>query len=97
MERLRIGLLRKERGNFALQRRYVRTGVVVDETGTEVEHHTEALIEAGHTVCVVSRGPEFISSVENVDADLIFNVSSIVEAAILQVLELPTSDPARSP
>ncbi len=89
MDLMRIGLLSKKRGNFALQEKYVGAGDVVDQTEAEVEHHRQALVEAGHVVSVIRWGPGFIRSIESLQADLIFNVSSMVEAAILEELEIP--------
>ena len=89
MDRLRIGLLNKRRGNFALQEKFVGAGAVVDRTDTEVEHHRQALTEAGYAVCLIDWGPGFIGALENSQADLIFNISSMAEAAILEELEIP--------
>ena len=89
MRRLRIGLLSKTRGNFSLQERYVGAAQVVDETPAEVEHHRRSLVDAGHEVEIVYWGPDIISDLEDLKADLIFNVSSQVEAAILEELQIP--------
>ena len=86
---VRIGLLSKKRGNFALQERYAGAGTVVDTTADEVQHHREALTDAGYEVLQISWGPTFARDVQNAAADLFFNVSSLVEAAILEELDLP--------
>lgn len=85
----RIGLLSKKRGNFALQEKFVGAANVADTTGDEVEHHRRALTDAGYEVCLVSWGVDFARQVQDAQVDLFFNVSSLVEAAILEELELP--------
>jgi len=87
--KLRIGLLNKKRGNFAIQARFVGAQGVVDETDAEVAHHERALTEAGYSVCQIHWGPSFINDLRDSQVDLIFNVSSLVEAAILEELEIP--------
>jgi len=87
--KLRIGLLNKKRGSFAIQEKFVGADGVVDETDTEVEHHEQALTEAGYSVCQIHWGPNFINDLRDSQVDLIFNVSSLVEAAILEELEIP--------
>ena len=89
MGRLRIGLLSKKRGNFGLQERYAGAGQVVDETPAEVEHHRRCLVDAGYDVAVVHWGPHIVSDLNGLNADLVFNVSSQVEAAILEELAIP--------
>lgn len=89
MAKLRIGLLNKKRGNFAIQEKFVSADGVVDETDTEVEHHERALTEAGYSVYQIHWGPNFINDLRDSQVDLIFNVSSLVEAAILEELEIP--------
>ena len=85
----KIGLLNKKRGNFALQEKLVGAENVVDETDAEVRHHEQALIEAGYSVSQIYWGPNFINDLRASHVDLIFNVSSLVEAAILDELEMP--------
>jgi len=87
--RPRIGLLSKKRGNFALQERFVGAENVADTTGDEVEHHRRALADAGYEVHIVPWGPDFIRHVQDAPVDLYFNLSSLVEVAILEELELP--------
>ena len=87
--KLRIGLLNKKRGNFALQEKLIGADNVVDETDAEVEHHEQALTEAGYSVCQIRWGPNFINDLQASQVDLVFNVSSLVEAAILEELEIP--------
>lgn len=95
MNRPRIGLLSKPRGNFALQARYVGPERVVDTTSAEVEHHRLSLKEAGYPVVVIPWGPDIIERLGDADVELVFNVSSLVEAALLEELEIPYvgSDP----
>ena len=92
---LRIGLLNKKRGNYAIQEKLVGAGNVVDETDAEVAHHEQALAEAGYSVHQIRWGPDFVRDLQALDVDLVFNVSSMVEAAILEDLEIPYvgSDP----
>jgi D-alanine-D-alanine ligase len=87
--KLRIGLLNKKRGNFAIQEKLIGADHVVDETDAEVEHHEHALTEAGYSVCQIHWGPDFINDLQALQVDLVFNVSSLVEAAILEELEIP--------
>jgi len=89
MAKLRIGLLNKKRGNFAIQEKFGGTDGVVDETDAEVEHHERALTEAGYSVRHIRWGPDFVKDLQDSQVDLVFNVSSLVEAAILEELEIP--------
>jgi D-alanine-D-alanine ligase len=85
----RIGLLNKKRGNFALQAKLIGADNVIDETDAEVEHHEQSLTEAGYSVYRIHWGPNFINDLHALHVDLVFNVSSLVEAAILEELEIP--------
>jgi D-alanine-D-alanine ligase len=89
MTKLRIGLLNKKRGNFALQEKFSGADGIVDETDVEVEHHERALIEAGYGVRQIRWGADCVKDLQNAQVDLVFNVSSLVEAAILEELEIP--------
>jgi D-alanine-D-alanine ligase len=89
MARLRIGLLNKKRGNFAIQEKFIGADNVVDETDAEVEHHERVLTEAGYNIRQIRWGPNFINDLQAFQIDLVFNVSSLVEAAILEELEIP--------
>lgn len=89
MIRLRIGLLNKKRGNFAIQEKFIGTDNVVDETKAEVEHHERALTEAGYNIRQIHWGPNFINDLQASQVGLVFNVSSLVEAAILEELKIP--------
>ncbi len=89
MARLKIGILNKKRGNFALEEKFIGVGNVADETGVEVEHHERALTEAGYHVHQICWGPNFINDLKASQVDLVFNVSSMVEAAILEELGIP--------
>jgi len=95
MARLKIGLLNKKRGNFAIQEKFIGADNVVDTTDAEVEHHEQALTEAGYSVCQIHWTPNFINDLQAAQVDLVFNVSSLVEAAILEDLGIPYvgSDP----
>ncbi|MCE5207100.1 MAG: hypothetical protein LLG42_02195 [Chloroflexi bacterium] len=89
MEKLRIGLLEKKRGNYVIQEKVIGTGNIIDETDAEVEHHERALTEAGYSIHRIHWGPDFINDLQALEVDLVFNVSSLVEAAILEELEIP--------
>jgi len=89
MKKIKIGLLNKKRGNFRIQEKFVGTGNVIDETHKEVAHHRQALIDAGYEVCTISYGGSFIKDLEDNKVDLVFNVSSMAEAAVLEDLEIP--------
>ena len=87
--KLRIGLLNKKRGNFAIQEKFIGADNVVDETDAEAEHHERALTEAGYSIRQIHWGPTFINDLQASQVDLVFNVSSLVEAAILEELAIP--------
>ena len=86
---IKIGLLNKERGNFKIQEKFVGIDNVVDETYKEVAHHKQALLDAGYEVCIINWGESFIKDLKDSNVDLVFNVSSMAEAAILEELEIP--------
>lgn len=89
MTKIKIGLLNKKRGNFKLQEKFSGTDDVVDETYKEVAHHKQALIDAGYEVRTINWGESFIKDLADSKVDLVFNVSSMAEAAILEELEIP--------
>jgi D-alanine-D-alanine ligase len=89
MSKIKIGLLSKKRGNFKIQEKFVGKDNVVDETDKEVAHHKQALLDAGYEVYTISYGRSFIKDLEDSKVDLVFNVSSMAEAAILEELEIP--------
>jgi len=89
MTKIKIGLLNKKRGNFKIQEKFVGIDNVVDETYKEVAHHKQALINAGYEVHTISWGESFVKDLEDNKVDLVFNVSSMVEAATLEELEIP--------
>jgi len=89
MTKLRIGLLNKQRGNLAIQIKFVGAADVVDQTDAEVAHHEQALTQAGYDVRQIRWGPDFIDALRDSQVDLVFNVSSLVEAAILEELGIP--------
>ena len=89
MKKIKIGLLNKKRGNFKIQEKFVGTDNVVDETHKEIIHHKQALVDAGYEICTISYSESFIKDLEDNKVDLVFNVSSMTEAAILEELEIP--------
>jgi len=84
-----IGLLSKKRGNYKLQEKFSGKNNVEDQTSLEVSHHKDSLIKAGYDVLVIDWGADFIDQVSSAQVDIIFNVSSLVEGAILEDLEIP--------
>lgn len=89
MTRVKVGLLNKKRGNFKIQEKFAGVDKVVDQTLDEVRHHEEALRGAGYDVRVINWGPDIIRDLTDTDVDIVFNVSSLVEAALLEELEIP--------
>ena len=89
MRKIRVGLLEKKRGNFVLQEKFAGKKNVEDTTDIEVEHHYNALITAGYKVIRLKWSQNIISDLIKLDVDIVFNVSSIVEAAILEELKIP--------
>jgi D-alanine-D-alanine ligase len=89
MTKIKIGLLNKKRGNFKIQEKFAGADNVVDETYKEVAHYKQALIDAGYEVCTINWGEFFIKDLMDNKVDLVFNVSSMAEAAILEDLEIP--------
>lgn len=47
------------------------------------------MIDSGYDVCTIDWGPDFINDLIKANVDLVFNVSSMVEAAILTEIETP--------
>ena len=89
MKRLRIGLLSKKRGNFTLQEKFRGPTSTSDSTYLEVAHHQDALVSAGFDVVPLEWGPDIVRDIEASGVRLVFNVSSLVEAALLEELGVP--------
>jgi D-alanine-D-alanine ligase len=89
MSRIKIGLLSKKRGNYKLQQKFAGKGNVKDETAKEVAHHRDALLDVGYDVEVIQWDSNFIRNVKRAQVSLVFNVSSLVEAAILEESGIP--------
>jgi len=89
LEKIRIGLLSKKRGNYRLQEKFAGIDNVEDETAKEVMHHKDSLISAGYDVKVIEWNSSFIDQVTQAHVDIFFNVSSLVEAATLNDLGIP--------
>src|SRR5450756_3141344 len=66
-----------------------RSSAASDVYKRQVEHHERALTEAGYSVRQIRWGPNFINDLQASQVDLVFNVSSLAEAAILEELEIP--------
>ena len=50
MANIKVGLLNKKRGNYALQEKFSGEENVDDHTDFEVEHHRKALLKPGRGV-----------------------------------------------
>ncbi len=85
----RICLLEKKRGNFIIQEKFEKNEKIIDTTDKEVDHHYVALKEAGYDVLRLKWSDNIIEELKNMEIDLVFNVSSIIEAAILDELKIP--------
>lgn len=72
-----------------LQEKFAGIDNVEDETAEEVMHHKDSLIRAGYDVKVIEWNSSFIDQVKHAHVDLFFNVSSLVECAILNDLGIP--------
>jgi len=88
-EKIKICVLEKKRGNFSIQEKFAKSENIIDTTNQEVEHHLSALNEAGYDVKKLKWNDNIISDLKSLDIDIVFNVSSIVETAILEELEIP--------
>ena len=89
LEKIKVGLLSKKRGNYKLQEKFAGVENVEDETAKEVMHYKDSLKHAGYDVEVIEWNSNFIDRVKQAKVDLFFNVSSLVEAAILNDLGIP--------
>ena len=89
MSKTIVCLLNKKRGNFELQEKFAGKENVVDTTNSEVQHHYEALTSAGYEVNELKWSQNIIADLKELDPDIVFNVSSIVEASILEELKIP--------
>jgi len=88
-EKIKICVLEKKRGNFSIQEKFAKNENIIDTTNQEVEHHLSALNEAGYDVKILKWNDNIINDLKSLDIDIVFNVSSIVETAILEELEIP--------
>ncbi|MHA1727568.1 MAG: D-alanine--D-alanine ligase family protein [Promethearchaeota archaeon] len=87
--KIKICLLEKKRGNFSIHEKFAKNEKIIDTTDKEVEHHFKALKDAGYDVVKLKWNDNIISELKNLDVDLVFNVSSLIESAILDELEIP--------
>jgi D-alanine-D-alanine ligase len=85
----KIVVLYKKRGNFAIHEKYADGDKIIDTTKTEVNHHLDALKEAGFDVEVLKWNPNIIHDFKSIDGNLLFNVSSLTETALLEEFTLP--------
>ena len=89
MAKIKICILEKKRGNFVIHEKYANNQKIVDTTPQEVEHHLNALKNAGYEVVKLKWSDNILTDLKNLNPDLVFNVSSIVETAILEELAIP--------
>lgn len=89
MAKIKICILEKKRGNFVIHEKYAKNQKIVDTTSQEVEHHLNALKNAGYEVVKLKWSDNILTDLKNLNPDLVFNVSSIVETAILEELAIP--------
>jgi D-alanine-D-alanine ligase len=82
-------VLEKKRGNFSLQEKFAGNMKISDTTHKEVQHHIVSLSDAGYDVIVMKWNDQIIGNLKKSNVDLVFNVSSIVETAILDELKIP--------
>ncbi len=85
----KIYVLQKKRGNFTIHEKFANNEEIVDTTQLEVQHHVESLQEAGNDVSILKWDSSIIEKLRNLDGALIFNVSSLVETAILEEFSIP--------
>ncbi len=86
---IKICVLEKKRGNFAINEKFAHTEEIIDTTHQEVQHHFDALTEAGYDVIKLKWSNNIGTDLKRLNVDLVFNVSSIVETAILDDLMIP--------
>lgn len=87
--KIKICVLEKKRGNFLLHEKFAQSEEIIDTTAQEVQHHVMALREAGYEVIKLKWNNNLGAELKEKNIDLVFNVSSIVEAAILDELMIP--------
>jgi len=86
--KVRICILDKKRGNFAIHEKFAHNEKIIDTTDQEVQHHISSLEKAGYDVERLKWSDEIISDLKKIDVDLVFNVSSLIETAILEELDI---------
>lgn len=87
--KVKICVLNKKRGNFVLHEKFAKEQEIIDTTHIEVKHHVESLQEAGYDVSILKWDNDIINKIQQIDGALIFNVSSLVETAILEEYSKP--------
>ena len=87
--KIKICVLEKKRGNFSIHEKFAHNEEIIDTTHQEVQHHIDALKEAGYDVIKLKWSNNIITDLKKMSVDLVFNVSSIVETAILDELMIP--------
>ena len=87
--KIKICVLEKKRGNFSIHEKFTHNREIIDTTHQEVQHHFDALSDAGYDVIKLKWNDNIIADLKKNRVDLVFNVSSIVETAILDELKMP--------
>ncbi|MHA1610531.1 MAG: D-alanine--D-alanine ligase family protein [Promethearchaeota archaeon] len=87
--KIKICLLEKKRGNFLIHEKFAHNQEIIDTTHQEVQHHFDALTEAGYDVIILKWNDNIFADLKNINVDLVFNVSSIIETTILDEVNIP--------
>jgi len=87
--KIKICVLEKKRGNFLLHEKFTPNQEIIDTTHQEVQHHIDALREAGYDVITLKWTDNIFADLKKINVDLVFNVSSIVETTILEEIQMP--------
>ncbi len=88
-KKIRICVLEKKRGNFSLHEKFTHNQEIIDTTHQEVQHHLDALTEAGYDVITLKWNDNIFADLKKINVDIVFNVSSIIETAILDETKMP--------
>ena len=87
--KIKICVLEKKRGNFLIHEKFTHNQEIIDTTHQEVQHHLDALKEAGYDVITLKWNDNIFANLKKINVDLVFNVSSIVETTILEEIHIP--------
>ena len=64
--KIKICILEKKRGNFALHEKFAQNMEIIDTTSLEVQHHFNALSEAGYDVIKLKWNDEIIANLKKI-------------------------------